>query len=233
MRSNGDRRARRHRRRRKRRPRAATVQRAASSRYQNSSRVNSRISCSLQGANSQRSISAKTRLEAERQHEIHAGRRRDRTRTSGSCARRCVSVTAVNSSAEITETTLEASMIRMNWLPSAGKTARSAGIRTTKRKICQRLQAERPAGLDLSARHRLDARAHDLGRIGADIDDHREQRRLVGRQPDADRRQAEIDQQKLHQERRVADGLDVGLGDAAQRRTTREFFATARRRCRR
>ena len=59
-----------------------------------------------------------------------------------------VSVTAVSSSAEITETTLEASMTRMNWLPSAGKTVRSAGTRTTKRKICYGLRpSARPASI--------------------------------------------------------------------------------------
>jgi hypothetical protein len=57
-----------------------------------------------------------------------------------------VSVTAVSSSAEITETTLDASITRMNWLARAGNTVRSAGISTTKRKIwCERRPSARPA----------------------------------------------------------------------------------------
>ena len=59
-----------------------------------------------------------------------------------------VSVTAVSSSAEITETTLEASMTRMNWLPSAGNTARSAGTSTMKRKIWRGFNpSARPASI--------------------------------------------------------------------------------------
>ena len=201
--------------------RAATVQRAASSR--NHELVDGELAdhAVLAPAAEQQAVDQREDAPGRRATARDTCRwRRNRTRRSGSCARRCVSVTAVSSSAEITETTLEASMSRMNWLPSAGKTVRSAGTRTMKRKICARLQVRAPAGLDLAARHRLDAGAHDLGRIGAEIDDHRQQRGLVGRQPEAERRQAEIDEQELDEERRVADRLDVAVGDRAQERAS-------------
>ena len=48
-----------------------------------------------------------------------------------------------------------------------------------------------------------------------------------GVQPQAERRQAEIDEQELNQERRVADRLDVAVCDAAQRGATRGFAQRA------
>jgi hypothetical protein len=79
-----------------------------------------------------------------------------------------------------------------------------------------RAQAERAARLDLAGWHHLHARTHDLRGVGAEIDYHRQQRRLLGRQAQSERRQAEIDQQQLDQEWRVADRLDIDLDEAAQ-----------------
>ena len=75
---------------------------------------------------------------------------------------------------------------------------------------------EADAGFDLALRHRLDAGADDLGRIGAEIDRHGEER--GGRFGRASRRgrQAEEDEKQLHDERRVADQFDIGDDDAAE-----------------
>ena len=77
-------------------------------------------------------------------------------------------------------------------------------------------EAERAPGLDLAVAHRLEARPQDLGAIGAHVDRQRDQRRGVGAEPDADRGQAEEDDEQLHQKRRVADRLDVDAGGDAQ-----------------
>ena len=72
------------------------------------------------------------------------------------------------------------------------------------------------AGFDLALRRRLDAGADDLGRVGAEVDHHREERRGRFDQLHAGRRQAEEDEEQLHDERRVADQLDVGADDAGR-----------------
>src|SRR5690606_19047350 len=71
--------------------------------------------------------------------------------------------------------------------------------------------------LDLSPGDAFDAGADDLDAVGADIDDQRHDRRRVGRQADAERRQAEEDHEYLDKERRVADQFDIGVDDDAQR----------------
>ena len=102
------------------------------------------------------------------------------------------------SSAEMTDTTLEASMIRMNWLPSAGNTARSAGNHNDEAEELPGRQPEHGAGFDLNRGNGLDAGAHDLRRVGAEAD-------AIGRNPPdrlaPDRRQPEVDEEDLHQER--------------------------------
>ena len=106
---------------------------------------------------------------------------RSRTRRCGNCARRCVSATAVSSSAEITETTLEASMIRMNWLRQRrehGPQGRDENDEAEDLPAASGRARGRPRS---GRRHRLDAGAHDLGGVGAEIDDHGEQRGLVRR----------------------------------------------------
>ena len=70
-------------------------------------------------------------------------------------------------------------------------------------------QPKRTASLDLPARHGFDTGAHDLGGVGAKVDHHREQRRAVRREAQSEARQAQIDQEQLHQEWRIADRLDV------------------------
>src|SRR5690349_10367628 len=81
-----------------------------------------------------------------------------------------------------------------------------------------RLQVEREASFDLTPRDRLDAGTDDLGRVGAEVDDHRRQRRRVRRPAQADCRQREEEEEQLDQERRVADELDVGVDEPAERR---------------
>jgi hypothetical protein len=76
---------------------------------------------------------------------------------------------------------------------------------------------ERAPGLDLALRHRIDARAHDLGRIGAEIRHHGGERGLVGVEPDAERRQREIDDEELDEKRRVANELDIAGDEPAER----------------
>ena len=77
-------------------------------------------------------------------------------------------------------------------------------------------QAERHAGIALAGRHRFDAGAHDLGRVGAEIDDQRDQRRRQRVEAEAEAGQPEIDEEELRQQRRVADRLDVAQDGAAQ-----------------
>jgi hypothetical protein len=67
----------------------------------------------------------------------------------------------------------------------------------------------------------LDAGPDDLDAIGADIDDQRDHRCGVGRQADAERRQAEEDHEDLDQERRIANQLDIGVDDDADGLRTR------------
>jgi hypothetical protein len=78
--------------------------------------------------------------------------------------------------------------------------------------ICQRV---RPSAA-LAGRHRFDAGAHDLGRIGAEIDDQGDERRRQRVEAEAERRQPEIDEEELRQQGRVADRLDVAQDGAAQ-----------------
>jgi hypothetical protein len=56
-------------------------------------------------------------------------------------------VTAVSSTAEMVDTTLEASISRMNWLDSAGNTVFTAGKSMTCTKVCRR---DRPRALAAS-----------------------------------------------------------------------------------
>ena len=51
----------------------------------------------------------------------------------------------------------------------------------------------------------------------------------VGVEPDAEARQAEEDEEELHQERRVADQLDIGIDGAAQQAAKRLRAAAAPR----
>ena len=123
-----------------------------------------------------------------------------------------------SSVAPIEETTLVVSMISTNWLASAGIDRLD---RLEEHDMAEGLaggEAERAAGLDLAAAYGFEAGAQDLGAIGAHIDRQRDQRRSVGAEPDADRGQAEEDDEELHQQRRVADGLDIDAGGKADRR---------------
>jgi hypothetical protein len=92
----------------------------------------------------------------------------------------------------------------------------------------QRDQVLGAAGLELAARDRLDAGPHDLRGIGAEVHDHAQERGLARGQPDAQRGQAEVDQQELDQEGRVPDRLDVGLDHRAQRPRARALGPRAR-----
>ena len=78
----------------------------------------------------------------------------------------------------------------MNWLASAGNTALMRRKQDDEPVDLQALEAEREADLDLPGRDGLHARAHDLGRVGAEVDDHRDQRGLVRLEADADARAA-------------------------------------------
>ena len=68
---------------------------------------------------------------------------------------------------------------------------------------------EADAGLDMAFRHRLDAGADDLGRVGAEIDDHGEEGGGGFAELHAERGQAEEDEEQLHDEGRVADQFDI------------------------
>ena len=94
------------------------------------------------------------------------------------------------------------------------------------------LDAERRARLALAGCHRPDAGAQDLDRIGGEVDGHRQDCRLDRREPDAELRQGEEDEEHLHDEGRVADRLDIGEDrDAhpAPRSTRRRGAADAER----
>ena len=64
--------------------------------------------------------------------------------------------------------------------------------------------------------HRLDAGADDLGRVGAEIDHHGEEGGGGFAEFQPERRQAEEDEEQLHDERRVADQFDIDRDDAAE-----------------
>ncbi len=76
-------------------------------------------------------------------------------------------------------------------------------------------EAQRLTRLDLRLVHRLDAGADDLRRIGGKIDRHADQRRRIRPDAKAETRQAEIDDEQLHEERRVADDFDISIHDDA------------------
>ena len=71
------------------------------------------------------------------------------------------------------------------------------------------VQRQAARRFDLATGRVLDAGAHDLGRIGAQVDHHRDHRGHFGRQLHAQARQAEEDEEQLHDEGRVADQLHV------------------------
>src|SRR6186713_1202642 len=78
-------------------------------------------------------------------------------------------------------------------------------------------QPERTPGFDLAGAHSFEAGAQDFGAIGAHIDGQRDQRRGVGTELDANRGEAEEDDEKLNQKRRIAYSLDIGAGGKAGR----------------
>ena len=95
--------------------------------------------------------------------------------------------------------------------------------------------AERVGGLALAAGHRLDARAEDLGHVGAVVEAERDDaggrgvqdQRLVEAlgqpgvarlQVAADRRQGQVEQEHLHDERGAAEERDVEAGHAVRHR---------------
>ena len=67
----------------------------------------------------------------------------------------------------------------MNWLVSAGIDRAQRGLEDDVAEDLVRPEVEREAGFDLALRDRLDAGADDLGRVGAEVHDHRRQRRGV------------------------------------------------------
>ena len=77
-----------------------------------------------------------------------------------------------------------------------------------------RVQAERARRLLLALRHRVEARADDLGGVGRHVQRHGEDGGGDRIEPDPEARQAEVDEEELHQERRVPDQLDIA-GDGA------------------
>ena len=78
----------------------------------------------------------------------------------------------------------------------------------------------------MALRHRGDARAHDLDRVRAEVERHRENGRRVFAEMHAQARQAEEHEEQLHDERRVADRFDIAATSAAQPRV---LAAAARR----
>ena len=84
-------------------------------------------------------------------------------------------------------------------------------------KDLQSRETQRVTRLDLAARHRFDSGADDLGRVAREVEAHPEQCRGDRLEADTDRRQREVDDEQLHQERRIADELDVGSDGGAHR----------------
>ena len=80
----------------------------------------------------------------------------------------------------------------------------------------QARETQAVGGLELGALDRLDAGTHDLGGVGAHVDGQRDHRRDLGRELQPQAGEAEIDDEDLDQQRRVADRLDVGADQAAQ-----------------
>ena len=73
----------------------------------------------------------------------------------------------------------------------------------------QAREAEAVGRLELGTLDRLDAGPHDLRRVGAHVHDQRDHGRDLGGELQPEARQAEIDDEDLHQQRRVADQLDI------------------------
>ena len=112
--------------------------------------------------------------------------------------------------------------------PAPARPCCSAGGSTTRRNTCDSRQRQAARRLDLPARRGLDAGADDLGRVGAEVDHHREHRGAAsGESLMPSRRQAEEDEEQLHDERRVADQLDVGADHRTQPASARAARAQA------
>ena len=76
-------------------------------------------------------------------------------------------------------------------------------------------EAQCLARLDLRFVNGFDAGADDLGGIGGEIDRHADQGSRHRADPETEPRQAEIDNEELHEKRRVADDLDIGIDENA------------------
>ena len=86
-------------------------------------------------------------------------------------------------------------------------------------------QAEGGGGVELPFRDCLEAAADDLGDVGAVVHGEGDDERAERREPNAQVREPEIDEEELDQARRVPDHLDVGDGeppDGRRRRHPRE-----------
>ncbi len=80
----------------------------------------------------------------------------------------------------------------------------------------ERSQPERGARFELALGDRVDPRTNDLGRVGAEIDDHSEKRRAIRSQENADRGEPKKQKKELQQKRRVADDLHIDLEEPSQ-----------------
>ena len=103
----------------------------------------------------------------------------------------------------------------MKSLVTGGMTTRKACGRTTWRKRLPAAHAQRQRGFGLAARDGLDAGAVILGLAGGVVQAQAEDAGQEGVEPDADFRQAVVDQEKLDEQRRSADDLHIGLGQPA------------------
>ena len=95
------------------------------------------------------------------------------------------------------------------WLVSAGKITFSACGSTILMKTCRGRSPSASAASRWPMRHGVEAGADDLGGVGRHVERHGEDGGDDRIEPDAEARQAEEDEEQLHQERRVADELDI------------------------
>ena len=78
------------------------------------------------------------------------------------------------------------------------------------------LEVERQARFNLAPGNRLDTGADDFGGIGPQVHHHGGQGRGMGRPAQAQGGQRKKEKEQLHQERRVADQLDIGVDQKTQ-----------------
>ena len=119
-------------------------------------------------------------------------------------------------------------------LPNCGSARRSAEGRRTRTSTCRGREAEGAGGLELALGRRLDRAADDLGHVGAGVEREGDDRAPPGLAQEGpgpaladplELGEAVVDEEGLHQERRAAEEVDVGVDQPARPSGTRRARA--------